>query len=64
VKSTYPLRESVRLERLFHDVTSRTRSQVAKNLSAVNAYPIETGMGKDIAIKLNINDRILIECSG
>jgi hypothetical protein len=37
---------------------------VAKNLSAVNAYPIETGMGKDIAIELIINDRILIECSG
>ena len=30
---------------------------MAKNLSAVNAYPIETGMGKDIAIELNVNDK-------
>ena len=30
---------------------------MAKNLSTVNAYPIETGMGKDVAIELNINDR-------
>ena len=36
---------------------SRTGSQVAKNLSAVNAYPIETGMREDIAIELNVNDR-------
>ena len=43
--------------RPFHDVTSRTRSQVTKNLSAINAYPIETGVRKDIAIELNVNGR-------
>ena len=57
MKSTYPLRESVRHMRSFHDVTSHTRSQVAKNLGAVNAYPIETGMRKDIAMELNVNKR-------
>ena len=39
----------------FHDATSRTGSHVAKNLSAVNAYPIESGMRKGIAIGLNVN---------
>ena len=51
------IRESVRLIKSFQVVTSRTRSQVAKNLSAVNAYPIETGMRKDVATELNINER-------
>ena len=43
--------------RSYHDVTSHTRSQVAKNLGAVNAYPIETGVRKDIAMELNVNKR-------
>ena len=30
---------------------------MAKNLSAINAYPIETGMRKDIAKELNVNER-------
>ena len=32
---------------------------MAKNLSAVNAYPIETGMRKDIAVELNVKGRVL-----
>ena len=30
---------------------------MAKNLSAVDAYPIETGMRKDIAVELDVNER-------
>ena len=55
------IRESVRLIESFQVVTSRTRCQVAKNLSAVNAYPIETGMRKDVATELNINERYRIQ---
>ena len=40
-----------------HDATSRTGSHVAKNLSAVNAYPIESGMRKDVGIGPNVNER-------
>ena len=29
---------------------------MAKNLSAINADPIETGMRKDIAIESNVNE--------
>lgn len=41
----------------LNNMTSRTRSHVTENLSAVNAYPIESGMRKDVAIKLNVNER-------
>jgi hypothetical protein len=37
------------------NATSRTGSHVAKNLSAVNAYPIESGMRKDVALGPNVN---------
>ena len=39
------------------DAASRTGSHVAKNLSSINAYPIECGVRKDVAIGLNVNER-------
>lgn len=30
---------------------------MAKNLNPINAYPIESGAGKDVAIELNVNER-------
>lgn len=39
------------------NVRSRTGSHVAKNLSTVNAYPVESAMRKDVAIKVNVNER-------
>ena len=40
-----------------HYAASRTGSHVAKNLSPINAYPIESGVRKDVAIWLNVNER-------
>ena len=43
--------------RSSHHLATRTRSHVANNLSSINAYPIESGVRKDIAMGLNVNDR-------
>lgn len=42
---------------LAHDLATRTRGHMAKNLSPINAYPVESGMRKNVAIGLNVNQR-------
>lgn len=40
------------------DLASRTGGHVAKNLGPINAYPIESGMRKDVAKGLNVRKGI------